>query len=365
MKQSKITPVATVQKAIANDAFTKVRDMVQQGLAIDQEFKFKPMLLARTMLDYACERGSRKTAQFLIGAGANLEKGKYYKALITAVLFGRKDLVRMLIDAGANPNATVADPSEKDEGITALMTAAGLDDRPDMLELLLECGADPHLLTKKGASALGVAVGRGNCQVLDRLVAAGCRVSGPVLHVPVYEGDIETVRVLIRAGADVNLNRRGKRGFAEPAPMEIAIDQRGSNILGEEVLKTVRGSGALRRRDAAQNRVWLEMIKDLVQAGADLNRITVDEAPLYRAAKVGDIEVVRLLLKAGADPNLAIRVLPWTTRYEDTALHAAYQKGFPDVVKALIAAGAKTDRPDSKGRLPSDPVPEPVIDINL
>jgi uncharacterized protein len=364
MKRSKTTRVAAVQKAIAKDAFTKVRDMVEQGLSVNQEFKFKPMLVARTMLDYASERGARKTAQYLIAAGADLERGKYYKPLITAVLFGRKDLVRMLLDAGANPNATVADASENDKGITAVMTAAALDDRPDLLELLLKRGANPHLVTKNGGSALGVAVGRRNRRALDRLVAAECRVSGPVLHVPVYNADIETVRVLIRAGADVNLNTR-KRGFAEPAPLDTAIQQRGGNIVAEKAFKTVRGTGALRRRDAAENRKCLKVIKELVRAGANLNRITVDKAPLYRAAEYGDIEVVRLLLKAGADPNLAIRVLSWRTEYEDTALHAAYREGFPKVVKALIAAGAKTDRPDSEGRLPADPVPNEEIDDDL
>ncbi|KAG2413106.1 hypothetical protein HFD88_010665 [Aspergillus terreus] len=88
--------------------------------------------------------------------------------------------------------------------------------------------------------------------------------------------------------------------------------------------------------------------------------------PLVRAARLGDLELVTLLLKHGADPNVAYHDLGgWTGRNPEDgshriplrdsriptmfscgrAVHIAMEMGYPDVVRALIDAGADTDLP--------------------
>ncbi len=59
----------------------------------------------------------------------------------------------------------------------------------------------------------------------------------------------------------------------------------------------------------------------------------LDESPLLEAARRGDVEAVRSLLRDGADPNLA-------AGDGLTALHVAAEQGFVEVVELLLDAGA-------------------------
>ena len=68
-----------------------------------------------------------------------------------------KDIVRMLIDAGADPNARSATDG------TPVHTAAFTGNLP-VLEMLLDAGGDPQAPDKKGHSPLDVARERGNTE---------------------------------------------------------------------------------------------------------------------------------------------------------------------------------------------------------
>jgi len=78
----------------------------------------------------------------------------------------------------------------------------------------------------------------------------------------------------------------------------------------------------------------LEIIRELVKAGARLDFPSSLNSPLYCAAQSGDLAVVQLLLQAGANPNAA----PGSYY---TPLQAATRGGFIEIAGALKAAGAK------------------------
>jgi hypothetical protein len=67
--------------------------------------------------------------------------------LITAIVFGKDDISKALIDAGANLDI------RNNEGSTALLVAA-MFCRTETLELLLEAGADPSMTNNYGSTAL-------------------------------------------------------------------------------------------------------------------------------------------------------------------------------------------------------------------
>ena len=125
-------------------------------------------------------------------------------------------------------------------------------------------------------------------------------------------GDIETVRALLEAGANVNAAGRG-----------------GSTPL----------YWAARNGHKA-------VVKALLLAGADVNAATKrGKTPLHRAASKGHETVVMVLLLAGADVNAA--------NYDrETPLHWAAWKGYEAVVKALLEAGADVNAVNSDGETP-------------
>ncbi|CAK9115057.1 unnamed protein product [Durusdinium trenchii] len=84
----------------------------------------------------------------------------------------------------------------------------------------------------------------------------------------------------------------------------------------------------------AAERGHLEVVRLLLEAGADLNAATqCGHTVLMFAAQNGHPDVVRVLLEAGADPKAATQ--DWAT-----ALMFAAQNGHPDVVRLLLEAGA-------------------------
>ena len=85
-----------------------------------------------------------------IAAGTNLDEKEPTlgsSPLISAAVFGRTEVARALIEAGADVNL------QNNEGSTALHSAAFLC-RLEIVEMLLENGADKELLNNYGSTAL-------------------------------------------------------------------------------------------------------------------------------------------------------------------------------------------------------------------
>lgn len=102
-------------------------------------------------------------------------------------------------------------------------------------------------------------------------------------------------------------------------------------------------------------------VKTLIKAGADLALPRRDDTmrPVHAAASSGDAGTMRVLLEAGANPNVA-----WDPVHPDekkpkivhitriAPLHIAAVNGFTDVIDVLLAAGADIEVKDSNERTP-------------
>lgn len=101
---------------------------------------------------------------------------------------------------------------------------------------------------------------------------------------------------------------------------------------------------------SVENRLWnaawngdLALIRDCLEAGADVNQCSVNgSTPLEAAAYNGQADACELLLGAGADPNA------FAETTGETVLHQVITKGGDPrrtrIVKALVAAGADVTR---------------------
>jgi ankyrin repeat protein len=97
-----------------------------------------------TAMRWLCEEGRADAVEVLLARGVSLASGT---ALAGAAAFDHVDLVRRLLDAGADPDATLPD------GSTPLIDAAFEAAEASAL-LLLDAGADPARANRHGQTAL-------------------------------------------------------------------------------------------------------------------------------------------------------------------------------------------------------------------
>ena len=142
---------------------------------------------------------------------------------------------------------------------------------------------------------------------------------GADLLVACEEGNVEKVRQLVKEGVDPNASRTS-------------------------------GANALLYATAGRHS---NIVAVLLDAKADPNRTSAGLSPLFLAAENGDIETVKLLLRAGAGVNAKLHAVDrdLKPREGDTALIAtASPTGTTAVVKALLNAGADVNATAENGK---------------
>jgi WD40 repeat protein/uncharacterized protein YecT (DUF1311 family) len=237
-------------------------------------------------------KGNIKEVRNLLAAAAvNAKSADGKTALIYASGEGYPDVAQALLASGADVNAS------DDKGNTALM-AASVTIYVEVVKKLLEAGADINARNKDGVTALMLASGYGRTGLVVTDMKGKMEI---VNNDPVGNGNVEVVKALIAAKADVNI-RSGKNG--RTALM-------GASRFGS-----------------------LAVIKELIAAGADVN-IKDNEGctALIEASRYGYTDVVRELLAAKADVNIK-------SNDGVTALTES-SKGYDNIVKLLKEAGAK------------------------
>ena len=157
-----------------------------------------------TPLERAAENASFAMVEMLLAAGAdvNARQTSGLTPLMTAARTGSVDVVRALVNGGADVNAAVTET-----GSTALMWAVS-EPHPEIVRLLLDTGADPRASTVKGFTPLMYAARNGDVSTAAALVAAGSDVNEPsadgthVLPFAIVSGRDAFAMYLLEQGAD-------------------------------------------------------------------------------------------------------------------------------------------------------------------
>ncbi|KAI9785283.1 MAG: hypothetical protein M1816_000469 [Peltula sp. TS41687] len=298
-----------------------VREVLELSEAYDSAIQSVKHPLVREFkspaLHAAARRGHVELVKTLLEAGADVNAkqadGFVETALQAASTAGHFEVVKSLLDAGADVNAEPAD----NYSLTLLQRAVQLG-HVEVVEKLLEAGAD---VNEKPANNYGLTL-------LQRAVE-GCHV--------------EVVEKLLEAGIDVNAAWHGQ------SALELAIQ--GGHV---EVVERLLASGvdvnavAVKAHDwsALQMAAWrghLDVVKMLLAAHADVNAPAADEdgrTALQAAAEGGHIEIVKTLLEAQANVNAA-----QAKHSGATALVLAVKGGNLEIVERLVEAGADINVP--------------------
>ena len=319
-------------------------------------------------LRLAIEWGDVNVVKSLIHAGANPNATKMRIApLTTAVRCRREDLVDLLLKAGAELN----EPQACIIGGTALWAASKNEDL-EMIRRLFELGADPD-----DQKAIQVASKLANPEILNLIIKKnseryprGYNGNGSmILKMAIDNRDAQQISRLLQRGANptiISHEVKVARRFAMVNSLGYAIlRDEGSNIrlldsffsrsrcdpdnIVCESFKEIHQTQAPPRMTAlllATKIKDVTTIESLIRYGANVNlpaRGAVKRTPLQQASEAGSIQIVQLLIQYGAKING-----PPADRGGATALQAAATHGYAAIIELLLEKGAVVDAPGSK-----------------
>jgi ankyrin len=230
-------------------------------------------------------------------------------------------------------------------------------------------------LDQLGWTPLHVAVSRGRLDLVQPLLAAGCRADAGArngdtpLHLAARAGDEPMLSLLLSRKA--NLDGKGGDGLT-PAQLAIQHDhdaialrllKQGCRIPDVLVAAVAARANLVARFLPADSTLLegmtnsgrtplllavrhgrLAVVRTLLGCKVDAAASVEGWSPLHEAAALGHAAIARLLLTHGA------RVDAQWGEEKFTPLHLAAHKGHTQVVRLLLEKEAKVDRPDAEKR---------------
>ncbi len=354
---------------------------------------------ATSALMLASASGKVDAVRILLDHGADVnakETAKGETPLSFAAAYGRADVIRELAAHGANLKATttVVDLSaftREEQARQAALTQTGAPPGSGVRGAPVEPGAQPTQPAAANGGFGGGGGGRGRgagVAGVDRQYVAteliGFTGGLAPLHLAARQGQLDAVKALVDAGADINQPSAGDK----TTPMLIAtingqfdiakflLDKGANPRLAEDngatplyaALNCEWAPKALYPQPRAyeqQHASYLDLMGALLDKGADPNaRLKmkvwysgynfdlsgVDEAgatAFWRAAYASDVDAMRLLVAHGADPNIWTKRTPGRPRTGDVQRAAADVSPLPPVpvgaqaVPPLLAAAGQ------------------------
>lgn len=313
--------VRLVQAARTRD-IVAVRALLGQHVNVDT-----PQADGATALHWAAHWNDLEMIDALVAASANANVANEYgiSPLFLACENGTDNApaVERLLKAGANPNAA------RPTGETPLMMAARSGSLK-AVKLLLDSGASVNTKdARREQTPLMWAVAEHHVDVVQELLQHGADVKArskggytPLLFAA-QQGDQEVARVLLAAGADIN---------------ETASD--GSSVLLVATMSglqlTEDSDPAARRNLAGRVPPHESLAVFLLDKGANPNLAdTAGATPLLAAARYARLDLVKVLLAHGANPNSA---------YTKNPRNALDLTGATPYLMAAVATDAKVMR---------------------
>ena len=253
-------------------------------------------------------------------------------ALCHASHSGHSNVVQILLEGGADPNI------QEEYGWTALMYASH-NGYFEVVQMLLEGGADPNIQKKNGWTALMYSSENSHPEVVKILLKRGAHPNihdeygWTALMYASHNGHSELVQILLKGGADPNIQEENRwtalmyashNGHSEV--VQILLKGGADPNIQEENRWTALMYAC--RNDHS------EVVQILLKGGADPNTQKKDgSTAMMYACRNDHSEVVQILLKGGADPNI---------QKEDgwSAMIYACQNGHSKVVEILLKGGA-------------------------
>ena len=290
---------------------------------------------------------------------ANERDGQNFTPLLYASRFQRPDAVTVLLDAGADVNASV------EMGVTALLDAS-IHGNVNILTSLLDAGASIVACDDYGNTPLHLAIRNGNSMAASLLIESGSDIHARSMHdnTPLHDAcfrydSAQVIGLLLDSGADARCTDDWgstplhlASALGSPKSVECIL----SHNTSAAVDPVMQGTKSPAFHHRTNEDLLLRMDRD-------------GETPLHTACHSGNSQIVEILLEHGSRLNADHQLPPtstlsglsrWTrdTWIEakntkgKTALHLAAESGDVRTVHILLAYNADPDAKDRHNKSP-------------
>jgi ankyrin repeat protein len=300
----------------------------------------------QTPLYLAAEHGRKDVIHLLLdkGANVNVQGGLCGNALQAASHGGHEQVVKLLLDKGADVNA-------QSGTFGNALHAASQGGHEQVVKLLLDKGADVNAQGGLYGNALHAASQGGHEQVVKLLLDKGAgviaqgRIFCNALQAASEGGHEQVVKLLLDKGADVNA-QGGSYGNALHAASHGGHEQVVKLLLNKGADVIAQGGVFCNALHAASHGGHEQVVKLLLDKGADVNsQCGLYDNALQAASEGGHEQVVKLLLDKGADVDAQGGLY-------SNALQAASAGGHKQVVKLLLDNSANANAKDRINQTP-------------
>jgi len=317
--------------AVYNDDADLAARLIKAGADVNARNDY-----GATPLSQAAVTGNVQVIGNLLKAGADVEAANAdgQTALMVVARTSNVEAAKLLLKRGAK-----VDTREQWREQTALMWAAA-EAQPAMVQLLIKHGAEVNARSKQNN--------------WERQITAEPRMQArpsggftPLLYAA-RRGCAECARLLVKAGADVNLT-----------------DPDGITPLLLATLNFSFDTAAFLIQQGADVNKWDLWGRGPLYGAVDMNTLPISgRADRPSLDQTTGIELIAMLLKAGANPNMQLKLFPPYRSLRDdrgadglltvgtTPLLRAAKAGDVPAMRLLLAHGAKTDLPTVNGVTP-------------
>lgn len=320
----------------------------------DEVFQHLVRRGAQVDLGMACATGNLALVRELLDTDPTLvnrvsDYGSYYigcgAPIKNAAARGHLEVVQLLLDRGADPNLP-------EEGIAprghALYSAAA-NGHYEIAKLLLDHGAHPNVEVESSADTLSRVLSNGDERMRDLLCSHG---AARAVHLLAHYNDLQTAAAVFAANPAL---------ADDPEALGSAASESFVRLMLRHAPELPRRVGVVKSREInallfthgmnPSHPDWLEvtplhelarkgdveMAGFFLDRGANLHARDEDlcSTPLGWAAKFGQARMVEFLLERGAKPNLPDDP-PWATPFA-----WATRRSHPEIAELLLRHGAR------------------------
>lgn len=232
--------------------------------------------------------------------------------LLTAVRIGNIDAARLLVEAGAKSDATMATLIDSD--LTAMHLAAGPLGGIEAIDFVRSLGQSLDVRSKSGSTPLSFAVGADRLDKVQHLLELGANANtttgdGTTMLMLAIEGHCrdEIVQLLLKAGVEVT----AKRSDGVTA-LHLAAEAGDNATLINQLVEAGADVQNIRQPDgftplmvASSGRPNRDVLQTLIDRGSQLEARAINgRTPLLLAAATGSASAFQFLLEAGAKPDV-------------------------------------------------------------